>query len=565
MLSTALLLCLHASAQLDAVAEDRYSVVLPKATAASGDISAFVPPVPASTHGRVLLFLLDETPRLRGLDPSDGPFLTHPSPIASMEVTELREGVSVDFDRSKHAMIASFPPATDAICNGFDRLNGRFRVQAVFDCASANGVGHLRAGNLLSNVVDIDLNATRMDQIELQWEVAIEPTPLPTTEGVEWVSFKSESLSKAAGRDVFHRAGVALPREYHNIDAPRRTWPAVYLIPEQGATQRAALDIAPALQSEYLRTAFPQAVWICLDPNGAFGHHAFVESEANGPVTQALVQEFIPYLEQKYRLVAQPQARVLTGNGLGGFTCLWLLLRAPDVFSQAFVSSPEPVSMSHFGLLDLGREKNAFTDAAGEEIAVFRGILGPKDDRVYMTVRDAIGMEYAMHPQGDSGGRFDTFNSMFCAVDAATAAPRRLIDPQTGAVDRSAATEYLQYDIVEALAANPARFGPILADRAHILIGARDSNYAQFGVALLKKRLEAWEQETKRRRGSGSIEILPQRDRDAVITDARLRFGFAINDWFRSQGLADALPNFDPKQPFRTPGVDAPIPGMKQD
>jgi hypothetical protein len=196
------------------------------------------------------------------------------------------------------------------------------------------------------------------------------------------------------------------------------------------------------------------------------------------------------------------------------------------------------------------------------EIAAFRGILGPQDDRVYMTMREALAMETAIEPHGLSGGIFDTWNAMFCAIDPTTASPRRLIDPVSGAIDPVAANEYAQFDIVEALAANPARIGSILDDRVHILVGSRDSSYAQLGVELLKERLEAWRKSAPRRKSLGSIDVLPQRDRDAVSTDARLRFGFAINDWFRSHGLADELPSFDARKPFRTPGVDAPIPGM---
>ncbi|RLS65443.1 MAG: hypothetical protein DWH96_00035 [Planctomycetota bacterium] len=540
------------------LAEDRFSVVLPSAKA--GD--AFVPPVPAASRGRVILFFLDDLPRLLASDPSDGPFLTHPSPIASIAVANLKPDSPIVFDRSVRDAIASFPLPVDDTSNGIDSLNGRYRVQAIFDCAAQDNIGHHRAGNLLSNIVELDLSSTSEEVVALRFETAIEAVPPRKIQGVEWVEMKSTLLSEVAGHDVFLRAGVALPREYHNIDAPRRVWPAVYALPALGETHDNAIEIAPALQSENLRTAFPQAVWVCLDARGPTGQHAFVDSDANGPVTRALVTEFIPFLEQKYRLVAKPEARVLTGNGLGGFACLWLLLRAPDTFSNAFVCAPEPVAMARLGQIDLTKLTNAFVGEDATEIAAFRGILGPQDDRVYMTMREALAMETAIEPHGLSGGIFDTWNAMFCAIDPTTASPRRLIDPVSGAIDPVAANEYAQFDIVEALAANPARIGPILDDRVHILVGSRDSSYAQLGVELLKERLEAWRKSASRRKSLGSIDVLPQRDRDAVSTDARLRFGFAINDWFRSHGLADELPSFDARKPFRTPGVDAPIPGM---
>jgi enterochelin esterase-like enzyme len=56
-----------------------------------------------------------------------------------------------------------------------------------------------------------------------------------------------------------------------------------------------------------------------------------VNSANNGPYGDALIQELIPYLEEKFRISGEPQARVLTGGSTGG----WLGLRAYRRFPLA--------------------------------------------------------------------------------------------------------------------------------------------------------------------------------------------------------------------------------------
>jgi len=42
------------------------------------------------------------------------------------------------------------------------------------------------------------------------------------------------------------------------------------------------------------------------------------------PRGEALVKEFIPYLESQFHLIAKPEARIVTGHSSGGWSSLWL-------------------------------------------------------------------------------------------------------------------------------------------------------------------------------------------------------------------------------------------------
>ena len=63
----------------------------------------------------------------------------------------------------------------------------------------------------------------------------------------------------------------------------------------------------------------PVAVWIVLDPESPLGHHGFLDSPSNGKRATALVEELIPHLEERFRLVTRPEGRLVTGHSSGGW------------------------------------------------------------------------------------------------------------------------------------------------------------------------------------------------------------------------------------------------------
>ena len=106
-----------------------------------------------------------------------------------------------------------------------------------------------------------------------------------------------------------------------------------------------------------------KAIWIVLDPEDRLGHHGFVDSDNFGPRSTALVEEFIPWLERRFRLVSSPKARFLTGHSSGGWSSLWLQLNHPEFFGGCFSSAPDPVDVTAFETVDLTSDQTLFTDA----------------------------------------------------------------------------------------------------------------------------------------------------------------------------------------------------------
>jgi S-formylglutathione hydrolase FrmB len=485
------------------------------------------------TSGRLLVFLLRDGARVGRAEPMDAPFFRDPQPLFGLDVTEWKPGETRTID----ARSLGWPVS-------LDRLEGGFRVQAVLK-KNRNGRGHLAPGNLFGGEAGAEFTVDGSERVELSIDRAIEDAKPAERPNLRWIEFRSELLSKALGTEVKHRVGVVLPKDYDDLAAKRRHWPAVYVIPGFGGNHLDAARIATLMAAPRSAEVLPQAVHVVLDPEGPLGHHGFVDGPNVGPRGTALVTELIPHLESRLRLVAKPEARVVTGHSSGGWSSLWLQLNHPETFGACFASAPDPVDFSYFQTTDLYRDANLFTDAEGKETPSYREPLGPVDDRVRMTVREEIGVENVLGPRGDSGEQWGAWAAMFSSRDPATRMPRRAWNPETGGLDRATVEEdWSRYDIARMVAADWKRFDPIFAGKIRLLCGDRDSFYLERAVRSLREKTDALRKRDAERGlapagGPGYIELIRDAGHDEAAATAALRWGREMREHFRRYGLGD--------------------------
>ncbi len=519
-------LLLGAAAATAAPAADKVTVTLPESAAALVRDGA--------DTGRMLLLFIRQGSRLGQADPLDAPFFTNPQPMASVAVPHLKPGRPVEFG----ADAVIFPEA-------FERFDGTYRVRAVFDRMTTEP-GPAAPGNLTSEVAEVEFRADADDTISVDLSRAIQPEALPSIPNVEWVETPSELLSRAAGHEVKHRAAVVFPRQYGDVRAERRVWPAIYVIPGFGGDARMAGSYARMMAVDGAQAVAPQAVYVVLDPNGPYGHHGFADGDNQGPRAEALVKEFIPWLEARYRLVARPEARIVTGHSSGGWSALWLQLTHPETFGACFSSAPDPVDFSAFQASDLYTDANVFVNGEGHPQPSFRAPLGPDYDRVFMTVPQEIAMERVLGPNGDSGQQWDAWAAMFSRKDPVTGFPRRMFDPMTGMINRDVVTEeWSRYDVARMVTGNWATFGPIMRERVRLLCGTRDSFYLNRAVERLKEKLDALAARDAAaggpaagQRGPGYVELVPDATHETLPAISRLRWHREMTDHLKRHGLA---------------------------
>lgn len=478
------------------------------------------------TRGRIKVFFASTDTRTNEGDPTDGPFWEAPQPIFSVGVDALTPGKAVDV-----GVDAAFYPVP------MDQLAGTWRVQAVLDRNDTERT-HLAPGNLLSQVETVTFDPATPQTVTLELTTVVPKEALPKMRNLQFVHMKSALLSQAAGRDMYMRAGVALPPGWDDPSCPRRMWPTVYVVPGFGGRDVDAERYARMLSTPGSTAVAPQAVWVVLDPESAWGHHGFVDSPANGPRGQALVEELIPELERQFRLISRTEARLVTGHSSGGWTALWLQLRYPDVFGACFASSPDPVDFSAFQMVNLYADTSYFSDAEGKERPSYRTTVAEHFDKVHMTNRDETGMEHAMDPDGRSGEQLDTYAAMWSALDPRTRLPRRAWDPETGLIDHGTVErEWSRYDITRLVRTKPEYFEPLFRQRVRLLVGQQDNFYLERAVANLKAALDQVAPVKEGATGAGYIEILPEETHFTIPGTATLRWNREIREYLKQHGL----------------------------
>jgi hypothetical protein len=394
-----------------------------------------------------------------------------------------------------------------------DLKPGKYFATAVMD-RDLGGISFAASpGNVYSQPVPFAVGPEQPDAVLLTLDRVYEEPPFKETDNIKLVEVESRLLTKFHGRPRKLRAGVILPPSF--ADEPDRTYPVVYEITGFGGDHTFAPMIAARKPWD---VAGVEMIWVVLDGNCRLGHHVFADSENNGPVGTALVEELIPHIEKTYRGIGKPGARFVTGHSSGGWSSLWLQVAYPDVFGGCWSTSPDPVDFRDFQRVNIYEpDQNLFTDRDGNPRELSRGDRG----RVLM-YRRFSDMEVLM----GRGGQLGSFEAVF-SPRGPDGKPKQLWDRKTGAIDPAVAKAWEKYDIRLKLEREWGTIGPKLAGKLHVYMGEQDTFYLEGATKLLKKSLE----------GLGSdavVELFPGKTHSLVDARLRSRMNREMAEAFRS-------------------------------
>jgi hypothetical protein len=414
----------------------------------------------------------------------------HPLPFIALDVENWQPAQALQMSAATPKLL-SFPKALGDL-----ELN-EFRAQAIVRLnPTERDVGD-GAGNGFSPPVKL-VEAAALRPIELTVTKLVPQTVFPSSDHCREMIVKSELLSRFHGRDVFLKAAVHLPASYKN--APNRRYPVIFNVPGFGGTHFDGGRERPTKEQNLEGVEF---VRVMLDPSCPLGHHVFADSANNGPVGQALVEEFVPALDREYRTVAAATARFLTGHSSGGWSSLWIQITHPDVFGGTWSTSPDPVDFLDFQTVNIYQPSaNLYRDNVGG-----RRPLGRQGQRVLLWADDFCDMETGL---GD-GGQLRSFEAVF-SQRGPDKQPVKLWDRRTGAIDAAVAETWKRYDIRLKLVQAWPTLGPKLSGKLHVFMGAQDTFYLEAATKRLKVALQEI--------GSDAvIEILPGKDHFNLFAD----------------------------------------------
>ncbi|MBV8727292.1 MAG: enterochelin esterase, partial [Candidatus Eremiobacteraeota bacterium] len=270
------------------------------------------------------------------------------------------------------------------------------------------------------------------------------------------VSMRSAALSNFWGQPVSIDAHVLLPDSYYKD--PQRHYPVMYWV--QGFMGLGDIDTEDeATWQAAMRRLNSEFILVFLNGMFNWSHQEFADSANNGPWGTALVGEFIPQTETRFRAIGTPQTRFVGGHSSGGWSALWLQVTYPDVFGGEWSLSPDPVDFRNFSGPDLTKNppQNFFNDEREHFYTLYGQPL-----RWFV-----VGAGWERH-------QFESFDAVF-SPRGSDGKPEPLFDRKTGVINPTVAAYWeAHYDISRILQDRWSTLGPQLRGKLHIFVGDDD-------------------------------------------------------------------------------------------
>lgn len=361
-------------------------------------------------------------------------------------------------------------------------------------------------GNLYGEPQKVRIGAGGTVRLAVTRVMPASPRPADT-EWVKRVRIQSQKLTAFWGRPVYVHATVLLPRGF--AEHPDTRYPVVFTlghsVPFSFTTDstrvRGLGKLNPVTGTEtgydfyksWSSDGYPRVVAISLAQQTPYFADSYsVNSANNGPYGDAIVEEIIPELERRFRLIGKPYARQVEGASTGGWQTLALQLQHPDFFGGAWVLQPDPIDFQRYQHVDIYSDTNAFVFPNSQFTVIDRPFRRTVEGQPVWSVRQLSLFEAVLGSRGRSGYQLEAWEAVYGPVGD-DGYPKPLWDKRTGTIDRTVA-EYMRdhgYDLRAYAEKNWATLGPKLAGKLHFFAGDMDDFYLNLAVYRMQDFLES--------------------------------------------------------------------------
>ena len=408
--------------------------------------------------GKLFLYMSKNSP-----EPKEGSVGMEFFPCFSIDAANVKPGGFVVIDDKANA----FPVKLS------DIERGEYYVQAVWDRNLGGRSIASSAGNIFSKPEKIIITKDYEKTFNIVCKEVVADPVFKETNFIKELRVSSSLLTSFQKKQMTVDAAVILPIEYYT--EPQRKFPVLFVVSGYGGdyhyysgdsvTRSKAIDSIPCIT-------------VYLDGNCSLGHSVYANSDNNGPWGDALVQEFIPLLETKYRCNG---ARLLRGHSSGGWTVLWLQTQYPASFAGCWSSSPDPVDFRNFSGVNLYEGENLYYDKKGglRSVATVAGRIP------WASVKMAYQAEQVIY----RGEQMHSFDAVFGAKGA-DGNPESICNSVTGELNKKAFEHWKSYDISLYLRSNWPDLKNNLDGKIRVSVGEQDNFLLNEPVHLLEAEMK---------------------------------------------------------------------------
>ncbi|HEY3744373.1 MAG TPA: alpha/beta hydrolase-fold protein [Bryobacteraceae bacterium] len=339
-------------------------------------------------------------------------------------------------------------------------------------------------GNLYGDPVRIHIDPSSSAPIHLVADKVIAPiTPPPDTDMVKRIKIQSQILTKWWGHPIYLGATVLLPKDYDTH--PDVHYPVNYIEGHFSLGAPGGFGRGGDFDKLWMADDTARFIYVTLQhPSPYYDDSYGVNSENNGPFGDAIIQELIPAVETRFRVIRQPWARMLSGGSTGGWISLAHQIFYPDFYGGTFSSCPDSVDFDYHQIVNVYKDPNAyFVDDGWNKVD--RPDERRPDGSIISVMKDENHYELTVGDHSRSGGQWDIWEATYSPVGP-DGYPQRIWNKQTGDIDHAVAQRWKKYDLLNILKTNWATLGPKVAHKINVYVGDMDSYYLNDAVESLR-------------------------------------------------------------------------------
>jgi hypothetical protein len=485
-------------------------------------IEVTIPAAKASLHGHlVVIFARKDKPEPRFQLTEN----YHSAQGFGLDVPDLAPGQSIVID----AKTFGYPrPSLADLDSGDYYVQAVFNVYEPFHPASSDNTLWLppdhgegqhwnrKPGNPYSRPEKIHFDPKSRETIHLTLDQIIPPIAgtdedpeviakqKPASKWLRYMRFRSPSLSKFWGRDMYLGAWVLLPEgfdQHPNAHYPLIVYQDHY---HPGIGPLPFVTSPPKPKSPGFRREqagyrffqawtsghFPRVLLLYVqDANPYYDDSYAVDSANVGPYGYAINHELIPAIEKKYRGIGQGWARATFGGSTGGWRAFATQVFYPDMYNGAWVACPDPVDFHAYQNVDLYHDTNAFHRSGPFTTIPIAGDRLP-DGSIIANMRGEYAFEHVLGTHGRSTEQWAIWQAVYSPVGP-DGYPAQVINPLTGKINKRVVSYWNQhYDLAAILKRDWPTLGPKLQGKLHFAVGDGDTYFLNNAVHLLQDQLE---------------------------------------------------------------------------